>query len=286
MKFKSVVAKNFSRAANTYDQQAVLQQEIGHRLVDRLALIKISPAVILDLGCGTRFFSRDLADLYPNAHLINLDIAEGMILYSDPTRVNPSQSLIQADGDYLPFKSQSIDFVFSNCVLNWFTDPKNVLEEIYRVLKPEGLFLFSTFGPDTLKELRNSFAKVDPNPHVNTFMDMHDLGDLLLKVNFSDPVVDMETLTLTYSSLTGLLTDLKQTGSHTVNTSIPRGLNRKPLLNALEAAYERYRTEDHRLPATFEIIYGHAFVPSQKNLYRADEEGIVRIPLEHLMLRR
>ena len=151
---KLAIARNFSKAAPTYDEAAVLQQEIGQRLLERLELIKLFPTTILDLGSGTGFFSQALSQKYPKAIVLNADIAEGMINVAKHTRYSSAQFYVCADGDHLPIKSQSIDFVFSNCALHWFFAPQTVFNEIHRVLKPEGLLLFSTFGPDTLKELK------------------------------------------------------------------------------------------------------------------------------------
>lgn len=260
---KSAIARSFSRAASTYDQVAVLQREIGHRLLERLELIKLDPNYILDLGGGTGFFSRALNVHYPKANIINSDIAEGMVAFAQKldARSNTLQSFVCADGEYLPFQNQTMDFVFSNCTLQWFLSPEMVLQEIYRILKPNGLLLFSTFGPDTLKELRSSFAKLDAFNHVNTFIDMHTIGDLLLHLGFQDPVMDMEMITLTYQNINGLLRDLKLMGAQHVNTSDRRGLSTKKNFDKLSNCYEAYRNEEDVLPATFEIVYGLAWMP-------------------------
>lgn len=275
-----MIAKNFSRCAKTYDKAAVLQQAIGKRLIHRLELIKISPAIMLDLGSGTGFFSKALLQQYPQATLFNIDIAEGMLRYAN----KPSSLSIAADGEFLPLKNNSVDFIFSNCMLQWSFNPQDILTEVHRVLKPEGLFLFSTFGPDTLKELKQSFLAFDPHSHVNLFMDMHDIGDLLLQADFTDPVMDIEYFTLTYKNVLGLVQDLRQTGSNiqypAPNTS--KTFNPKSFRQKLIQHYELFRTPENRLPATFEVIYGHAFGSALKNLYRADEAGVISIPADNL----
>jgi len=279
---KQAIARNFNRAATTYDSAAIIQQEIGKRLLERLEFIKIDPTVILDLGSGTGFISSALEKKYPKAHLVNLDLAEGMVNFSKKNHHSFNQSYICGDGEFLPLNNHSIDFVFSNCALHWFFNPQKVLEEICRILKPEGLLLFSSFGPDTLKELGESFATLDQDTHINTFIDMHDLGDMLLQTKLSDPVMDMECLRLTYKNITGLIQDLKLTGAGYVYKKQKTGLSPKNTLDKLKTAYEYYRDPTSLLPATFEVIYGHAWATVETMLHTADEEGVIRIPLTHV----
>lgn len=278
IKHKLAIARQFSRAAHTYDQSAIIQQEVGVRLLERLDLIKLDPAVILDLGSGTGFFTSALSQKYPKAHIIKLDIAEHMLHFSSP------KNSICGDGENLPLKNHSVDFIFSNCVFHWFVNPQKVLAEIRRVLKPEGLLLFSTFGPDTLKELRESFSTIDQQTHVNNFIDMHHIGDMLVQTQLHDPVMDMEMITLTYKNLMGLMRDIKDTGENLVYRQEPRGLSTKKTLDKLIDAYEYYRTEDNLLPATFEVIYGHAWASGETFLHQADEEGIVHFPVADLQM--
>jgi malonyl-CoA O-methyltransferase len=160
----------------------------------------------------------------------------------------------------LPFGGQSFDLGWSNLALQWLGEPDRGLRELRRVLSEHGLLLFSTFGPDTLRELRAAWSEVDGFNHVNQFIDMHDLGDALVRAGFAEPVMDVEHLTLSYADIGGLLRDLKGLGAHNVTAGRPRGLTTRGRLQALERAYERYR-EDGRLPATWEVIYGTAWVP-------------------------
>ena len=284
-KHKLALAQHFSRAAHTYNQAAIIHQEVGMRLLDRLDLIKLDPDVILDLGSGTGFFASHLTQKYPKAHIIKLDIAENMLRFSKK-KYFAKHTSVCGDGDYLPLKNHSIDFVFSNCVLHWFVNPQKVLAEIRRVLKPEGLLLFSTFGPDTLQELRESFSTIDQNTHVNTFMDMHHIGDMLIQTQLLDPVMDMEMITLTYQNLMDLIQDLKDTGENYVNRQEPTGLSSKDTLAQLINAYEHYRTLDGvgLLPATFEVIYGHAWCSGETTLHQADEEGVIHFPIADLQI--
>lgn len=282
-KHKLALARHFSRAANTYNQAAIIHQEVGMRLLDRLDLIKLDPGVILDLGSGTGFFAPHLTQKYPKARIVKLDIAENMLRFSNKKNFAQHTSVC-GDGEYLPLKNHSVDFVFSNCVLHWFVNPQKVLAEIRRVLKPEGLVLFSTFGPDTLQELRESFSIIDRNTHVNTFMDMHHIGDMLIQTQLLDPVMDMEIITLTYQNLMGLIQDLKNTGENCVNREESIGLSSKGTIDKLINAYEHYRTRDGLLPATFEIIYGHAWCSGNTTLHQADEEGVIHFPIADLQI--
>ncbi len=249
--YKLTIARNFSQAANTYDQASVLQKEVGSRLLERLDLIRLNPSTILDLGSGTGFTSKILSQKYPDAIVLNTDIAEGMVNFARLTNTSSNQYYLCGDGDYLPIKTHSVDFVFSNCALQWFFMPQMVFKEIHRVLKPEGLLLFSTFGPDTLKELRESLATLGSEEQADPFIDMHNIGDMLLQEKLLDPVMDMEKITLTYKNIIELIRDLKLTGSHYVD--IPSNFNQ------LLKCYEKYQDPKQRLPATFEVIYGHAW---------------------------
>ncbi len=261
----SEIAAHFDRAAQSYDQAAIIQQEVGLRLLERLDLIKCDPAIILDLGCGTGFLTPTLAQRYPKARIIDLDLSEGMLGIAKKNKAS-QQHAVCGDAEYLPIKNRSVDFILSNCVFHWFCNPQNALAEIRRVLKPDGLLLFSTFGPDTLKELRAS----DP------FIDMHHIGDLLLEYQLQDPVVDMEMITLMYQNFAGLISDLKDTGE---DLALQLNMTEK-LINADES----YRGHDNQLPATFEVIYGHAWVSSKTPLQQADEEGVIRFPIADLQI--
>lgn len=282
-KLKSKIAHNFNRAASTYDKAAFLQKEIGYRLLEHLHLIKINPLIILDLGSGTGFFANILAQIYPHAHIINLDIAQSMVSYAKQNQRSSTQAYLCADGDACPFKSRSIDLVFSNCTLHWFLDPKAIFKEIHRILKPNGLFLFSTLGPDTLRELRYSFTCIDDHPHVNTFLDMHDIGDMLLQTAFLDPVMYKENIMLTYQNVITLLHDLKLSGSQSVYPLSPtKGLSTKKTFDKLQIAYDTYRSLEGTLPATFEVLYGQGWAASVTALHQANKDGVIYVPLDDL----
>lgn len=266
---KMTVSRNFSRRASSYDEAAVLQKEVGTRLLERLEFVGTVPQNILDLGSGTGFFSKKLQQQYPHATIIALDIAEGMLQFSKLENAHRKTAFeICGDAEQLPLASQTIDLIFSNCCLQWCPNLTALFQECCRVLKPGGIFLFSTFGPDTLKELRMSVQALDAEAnHTHTFLDMHDLGDLLLHY-FSNPVVDTEFFTLTYSSISELRKDLKFMGAnYAANTEgklkfFSRNINGK----SLAEQYENFRNSEGNLPATFEVVYGYAIKTNVENL--------------------
>ncbi len=263
---KAQLRASFERAAPVYDQVAVLQREVGARLLERLALVRLVPQVVLDVGAGTGNSTQGLARQYRKAQLIALDLAVAML--RQVRRRSPwlrGWQLVCGDVERLPLADASCDLVFSNLTLQWCQDLDSAFAEMRRVLRPGGLLLFSSLGPDTLKELRASWAAADGRTHVNAFMDMHDVGDALLRARFAEPVMDMETLTLTYADARGLMRDLKTLGAHNVTAGRAHGLTGKGRLNAMLAAYEGLR-RDGVLPATYEVVYGHAWVPVARSV--------------------
>jgi malonyl-CoA O-methyltransferase len=260
----------FERAAATYDAAAVLQNEVCRRMLARLDFINQVPAVILDAGCGTGNALAPLARRYPGVRIIALDIAQRMLARARARLPAWRRLLGQAapmalcaDIQNLPLAAGSCSLVWSNLALQWCDDPVRAFAEMRRVLVPGGLLMFSTFGPDTLKELRAAYEGADRHVHVNRFIDMHDLGDMLVRGGFADPVMDMEQLTLTYSGVQHLTRDLKAIGACNVMRGRPGGLFGKRAFSAAVQRYEAFR-RDGKLPATFEIVYGHAWQPQPR----------------------
>ena len=268
---KRAVRRAFDRAADTYDRHNVLQCEVGLRLLKHLDPIKVDPAFVLDIGCGTGLFFDELRKRFPKPELVGVDIAHAMLRKARARtpawkRLLPLRTprLVCADAERLPIASGSMQMVFSNLALQW-TRPEVVFREAARVLETGGLFLFSTFGPDTLKELRDSFAAVDGHGHVNEFVDMHDLGDGLVHAGFADPVMEMEVITLEYSCVEAIARDLKAIGARNALPTRPRGLSGRGRWREVIAAYEKHR-RGTVLPATYEVIYGHAWKTAPKRI--------------------
>jgi malonyl-CoA O-methyltransferase len=256
---RKAIRKSFDAASRRYDGAAALQTEIRDQLLERLQLVRLAPAVVLDLGAGTAHASRALKRLYPRAQVIALDVAFGMLREARRQRgLLHRFHRVCADAFRLPLGDGSVDLIYSNLMLQWCDEPDRVFAEVHRVLKPHGLFTFTSFGPDTLQELRRAWAAVDAHTHVNHFIDMHDLGDALVRARLAEPVMDMERYTLTYPEAMGLLRDLKAIGAHNVTSGRPRGLTGKKSLGEMQEAYEAFR-RDGVLPATYEVVFGQAW---------------------------
>jgi malonyl-CoA O-methyltransferase len=282
--------RHFARAAATYDSAAILQREVSRRMAERLDVVKLAPAAILDAGCGTGDAQADLALRYPAARQVALDVALPMLrkaIAKAGQRRSALSRLFAAfkgtdsagaefvcgDIGALPFASGAFDLVWSNLALQWAADLPRALAELGRVLRVGGLVTFSTFGPDTLRELRSAFAGVDRHSHVSRFTDMHDIGDMLVAADFGDPVMHMEPFTLTYADPGALLRDLKAIGATNATRARSRGLmGRRRFERALAALETAGR--DGRIPATFEVIYGHAWKVLPKRT--TDGHAIVR----------
>jgi len=262
------VRRAFDRAADNYQQFAVLQTEVCNRLLEKLDVVKITPQMILDAGTGTGAAIPSLFARYKKAQLVTLDLSENMLQKaSQHGNFLRAPQAVCGDIERLPFADNSFDLIFSSLSMQWCNDLNAALLEAKRVLKPGGLYVFSTFGPDTLKELRSSWSEVDAASHVNQFIDMHDIGDALLRDGFSQPVMEAEFLTLTYDSVDGLMHDLKAIGANVTANVSPtgrsKGLGGKSMLQRVRQNYEKYRQHD-LLPATYEVVYGHAWKPINK----------------------
>jgi len=263
---KKAARHSFNRAASSYDSVAILQREVGQRLIERLDIVKKSPDTILDVGCGTGSVTTLLANRYRKASVYAVDFAEQMLAVA-VTRQSWRQKLLQrairvvcADAEKLPIKSNSMDFIFSNLTLQWCGDLDRTFAEFRRILKPGGLLMFTTLGPDTLKELRSSWNSIDTNQHVHTFIDMHDIGDALVRAGLSDPVMDVEYFTMTYDDVKKLMRELKQLGAHNASAQRSQQLTGKTQFKSMLRNYEQFRLNG-TYPATYEVVYGHAWAP-------------------------
>jgi malonyl-CoA O-methyltransferase len=271
----AAVRRGFARAAATYDGAAALQREVGGRMAQRLEYVKIAPAVVLDAGCGTGDAVGELGVRYPGAAVVAFDIALPMV-EAARRRARTQHSLLQrllhpltargaapprfvcADINALPFAGVSADLVWSNLALQWVNDLPRAIAEFRRVLKVGGLLTFTTFGPDTLREIRTAFARAGSATYTNRFVDMHDIGDMLVHAGFADPVMDMERITLTYESPRALLAELKAIGATNRTRGRLRGLMGRRRFERATRALDAMR-DGGRIPATFEVVYGHAW---------------------------
>jgi malonyl-CoA O-methyltransferase len=281
------VRRAFERAASAGGGAAVLQREIERRMFERLDYIRCQPQRVLDSGCGLGHGLKLLRRRYPEADLLGLDFAPGVL-----SEARRKESLFErarhlasgsrrfhlcADFARLPLRAASVDMVWSNLALAWAGDPLAALREVHRVLIAGGLLMFSSYGPDTLKELKTAFGANSVAQHVHSFIDMHDLGDMLVASGFAAPVMDMEVITLTYSEVQALLRDLKASGATCAARDRQRGLMGRRAWEDMLASYERERKEG-KLPATIEVIYGHAWKAEPRTT--VDGRQIINVELD------
>ncbi len=255
------VRRSFDRAASGYDDNAVLQTEVRDNLLARLDLMALAPRVVVDAGAGTGHATQALKRRYPKALVVAVDSAPRMLLAAGRRQswLRPF-ARVCADAERMPLADASVDLIVSNLMLQW-CNPDAVFAEFRRVLAPHGLVSFTTLGPDTLRELRGAWAAADSRTHVNQFIDMHDIGDALVRGGFASPVLDVERYTLTYTDVRRVGADLKASGATNATLGRPRGLTGRRGLAALQAGYEVFR-QDGRLPATYEVVFGHAWTPA------------------------
>lgn len=250
---------SFERASAGYESAAALQARVATELLERLTAFNFQPRVVLDLGAGTGRVTRELKRRYPRALVIALDLSPGML-----REARRHQHLwrrferVCGDALRLPLGSGSVDLVFSSLMLQWCEPLDAAFAEVRRVLKAEGFFAFSTFGPDTLKELRSAWSQADGYNHVNGFVDMHDVGDALVRAGLTEPVLDVERLVLNYVDALALMRDLKAIGARNATAGRPRSLAGRARLTRVKDAYEAFRRAG-QLPATYEVIYGAAW---------------------------
>jgi malonyl-CoA O-methyltransferase len=295
----------FDRRAANFAQADFLLAEIDDRLLSRLQLITSPIKHIVDVGCGVGRSAYSLLSRYPQAHYLGVDHSPRMIelaqaQYSSvasplkqwvqnlcqralrmlPHGVNASAShrqFLHHVGDDLPCSPESQDLIYSNLMLHWHPEPHRVFPYWHRALRVGGLTMFSCFGPDTCRELRQAYGEMGLSPDAATlqFVDLHDFGDMLVAAGFADPVMDMEKITLTYATPPKLLADLRILGG--LPNPKRLGLGGKQYLHQLCAALEQQRRADTGLiHLTFEVIYGHAWKVAPKHTSRGmQQESIV-----------
>lgn len=271
MDIKAEICKAFSKYAASYEKAAKVQQEIGKRLLARLHYLKITPRYILDLGCGAGTFTLFLKKHYPQAIIIGLDLSHAMLQQAKKKQGWRNKwPLLNGDMINLPFSAGLFDLIFANQVIHWSDSLAKLMAELNRVMSKQACLMFSTLGPDTFWELRQAWQGISNFAHNNHFADMHDVGDCLLREHFLDPVVDMEKLTVLYTSVKQLARSLKLQGVRNINRARNKGLTGKKAWQAFESAYQALCTEEAKYPLTYEVIYGHAWKGDLRRAHGAE----------------
>jgi malonyl-CoA O-methyltransferase len=290
------LVRRLFRSPERIAESNFLRREISGRMLERLDLVKIAPQRVLDAGCGTGADLPALRQRFGAAQVIGLDASPPLLNEGKRAQAQGRSTMEKAlrrwlpaaalsgggaeafdlvCGDFaaLPLPNESVNLVWSNLALHWHPQPDRIFAEWRRVLRPDGLLMFSCFGPDTFRELRAAFVAVDDAPHTLPFVDMHDFGDMLIGAGFATPVMDMEVLTVTYKSAASLLTDVQSLGGNP-RSDRPHGLLGRGAYGRLTEQLENARGPDGLIALTFEIIYGHAFRPVSRTT--AAGESIVR----------
>ncbi len=291
------VRRVFANPARLQESQ-FLRREVAHRMRERLQLVRLAPSAVLDAGCGEGADLPQLQSSYPEARLLGVDAAPAMLALARsreldamsalkrmlgkwlPPAVLPARQgapmLVAGDFAATPLAAGAVDLVWSNLALHWHSQPDRVFAEWHRLLRVDGLLMFSCFGPDTFKELRHAFTALDEYPHILPFVDMHDFGDMLGQAGFATPVMDMETITVTYDTADKLLADVRAWGGNPL-ASRRRSLCGRKAWQNMRDALESGRRSDGKLGLTFEVVYGHAFRPAPRTT--AAGEAIIRFDL-------
>ncbi|MFT4196927.1 MAG: malonyl-ACP O-methyltransferase BioC [Pseudoxanthomonas sp.] len=282
------VRRAFARAAAGYDAAAALQREVQARLLESLDYLgERVPQLALDVGCGTAHAAAAMRRRWPKAQVLALDLALPML------REARKQAgwwrpfaRVCADLRALPLAEGCVDVLFCNLCLQWVDDLAAVFAGFRRVLRPGGLLLCSTFGADTLIELRQAFAQADQAPHVSPFADIAGFGDALLAAGFRDPVLDRDPFTLTYPDLPALMRELRAMGATNAVAGRRRTLTGRARFAAAARAYEPLRDGDGRLPSTWEVIYAQAWAPAPGAPIRHGGGEIAAVPVGAIPIRR
>jgi malonyl-CoA O-methyltransferase len=274
---RAAIRRYADRASAGYDAAAVLAQELRAAMLQRLDFIAFTPAAILDLGCGTGEGAVALAARWPQARVVALDLAPAMLHAARERDLASRVEWLLGEAESLPLPDAGFDLVFSNLLLPWCEDIDAVFSEVARVLAPRGLFTFTTYGPDTLMELRASWRAVDDAEHVHPFTDMHDLGDGLVRAGFSEPVLDVSRYTLTYPDTNALMRDLKAIGAQNASGARSRTFTGRGRIAAMTEAYGAFRSAGV-LPATYEAVFGQAWGA----LERGRRDGEFAFPVSNI----
>lgn len=282
------IRRAFSRSAHSYEAAAVLQREVEKRLLESLDYLnEHKPRVVLDVGSGPAHAAAAMHKRWPGAQVIALDMALPMLRQAKKQAGwwKPF-ARVCADARALPFAEGSVDVLFSNLCLQWVEDLPAVFAGFRRVLRPGGMLLCSTFGPETLQELRDAFAHADAVPHVSPFAPIAQFGDALMMAGFRDPVLDRDRFTLTYDDLPALMRELRALGATNALNTRRATLTGRTRFAAAAAAYEPLRRDDGKLPSTWEVIYAQAWAPQPGAPIREGGSEIASVPLAGIPIRR
>ena len=289
------IRRAFSRSAAGYDAAAALQHEVEKRLMESLDYLALrqgetarsDPKLVLDVGCGPAHAAAAMHKRWPKAQVVALDLALPMLREAKKQAGwwRPF-SRVCADLRALPLAEASADVLFCNLSLQWVDDLPAAFAGFRRVLKPGGLLLCSTFGPETLQELREAFSHADAAPHVSPFPPIAQFGDALMMAGFRDPVLDRDRFTLTYDDLPALMRELRAMGATNALQGRRHTLTGRSRFAAAAAAYEPMRRPDGKLPSTWEVIYAHAWAPPPGAPIRGQGEDIAAVPLSAIPIRR
>ncbi len=253
---KKRIARSFSQAAKSYDSQASLQRIIADKFLKQLRKDAYVQRV-LDLGSGTGYCTKELHQLYPNAEIINLDIAEAMLIFASNRHKSRSfkEKSICADAEALPFIADTFDIIFSSLSIQWCQNYSVLFAELKRVLKPKGIFYISTFGPETLQEVSIAWQQVDSFIHVNRFHPDSLLKNEINKSGFSKIRIDINPMLIYYQSFEKLASELKSIGARNMNAGQGHGLNGRKKMTKLKQAFEQNYDQELGIPVTYQVFY-------------------------------
>lgn len=242
--------QNMIWSPEAYEAAAFLAQAAGEEMLARLDLMAVQPAVMVDAGCGMGELAAGLLAKYPAATVYAVDLSAEML-----SRVGEGVVCRQEDAANLSLPDQSVDLICANFLLPWAADANACLREFRRILKPNGLLMVSVLGMNTMRELQ-SVISADVMPRL---IDMHDAGDALITAGFIEPVMDTAIIPVRYRDHQRMQDELHAAGLLHPSVTLPA------------AEYT----------VTFEVVHGHAFAPQAAG-FKADADGVVRIPLRHL----
>ena len=273
------VRYRFDQAADSFNDADFLHRATFDGILERLSPVVTTPSIIVDLGAATGTGTRRLAKEYRGARVVGLDSSLQMLLHGKRRRSWLSRvSELRGDANRLPLRTGCADLVVANMLLPWIDDLPGCLAEIARVLRKDGVFVFSSLGPDSLSEIRKAWSTVDQDAHVIPYPDMHDIGDALVRAGLRDPVLDVDSLSISYADTASMYRDLTRCGGRNSLQQRRRTLTGKQRFQAMESELRSY-SADGRLTFRLELVYGHAWSggpPQEAGEYRLDPAAIGR----------